>query len=213
MRSTRIFATAGILALLFAGVGPAAAQLREGDWSVGVGLGKYSPADDGRLANRQGELSFAIDFSRRVSESFEWGFDIHYFSQETDTPAHLVAPLFGTLDRRASISASGFGGTAKWVIGGPAGQAYLGGGLGLYRSEMRVTGSVFGFPGEHKDSSMGLGLQVIAGASLQTAPGTLLGLEWRTLRLDANFGELTRGSVDIGGSSVMLSWRTVLRGF
>lgn len=213
MGGRRWITIAGLFALQLCMATPVVAEVGVGDWTVGVALGKASPEDDGRLGNRQGELAIALDFGRRASESFEWGVDFHYYGQEVDTPTHLVAPLFGSLDRRASISTTGVSGTAKWVAGNSGGQVFVGGGLGLFRSQMVVTGGVFGFPAERKDTSMGLGLQLLAGASLHTERDTLLGLEWRYLMLDANFGELTRGSVDVGGMSLMLSWRTVMRGY
>jgi hypothetical protein len=134
----------GVLAVQFGIFGPAVAEMRVGDWSVGAGLGRFQPTDDGRLSNRQGEFSLALDVSRRYSENIELGFDFHFMSQEIDTPSHLIPPLLGTLDRRASISTSGFAGTAKWLREGSAGRLYLGAGLGLYRATLRVSGSTLG---------------------------------------------------------------------
>lgn len=215
MRS-KLAATGGLLILSLAG-GAAAEEHFGPHWTFGGGVGSFTPAGgDARLGRREGEFALFVDAGYRASRHLAWGVDYLFFSQEVDTPAGVAPPTFGTLDRRAGITGSGLSATAKWIVssgmfGGDRLEGWLGGGLGIFRSTFRVTGQLFGFPGASEEKSNDIGLQLLVGASYRTAAGSLFGIEWRRLELDASFGQFVPGGkVALGGRSVLLTWRQAL---
>jgi hypothetical protein len=87
------------------------------------------------------------------------------------------------------------------------GTLYAGGGIGMFWSDLTITGSIFGFPATRTETDMSLGQQLIAGGELAISKESRLGVEFRKVFLKANFGELTNGSVDVGGRYLALAYR------
>lgn len=199
-----------LIALMIFALSSSTAAAEQGSpapWSFGGGVGGFSPSGgSGQLKNQSGQYALTVDANYRQSEHFAWGFSLSFYDQRLDTPAHLVAPTFSTINGRASINSTGFSGTAKWVTGSDRWESFAGGGIGLFHNEMTVTGSTFGFLGEDTRTSNDLGLLLLAGVTFRTEGNSLFGIEWRQLKMKASFGDFTTGNAEIGGSSVMLTW-------
>ena len=174
---------------------------------LGLGLGGFLPKDNAVLVNRSGGLTFSFDAIVKRTPWHSIGFDFFSFYSRFDTPSHLQSPLFGTLDSRASLTGGGFSASSRAHL--PVGRIELhaGAGIGVFFSRLRVSGATFGLPGSSEQRSTDIGWQLMAGFSHHALPRRSWGLEWRYLNVQADFGTLTNGSVQIGGQSVMLFGR------
>lgn len=184
-----------------------------GTWSFGLGLGGFDPDDGtGQLKNQSGQYALAFDAAYRYTEYVSFGFDIFANEQRFDTPSAITAPFFGTVDGRSRISGGGFNAVAK--LGLPLGrlEPYVGAAVGLYFNSMIVTGSVFGLPAQAEEQDSGLGEQLLAGFNYRVADRWSLGVEYRHTFLEADFGLLSGGKVDLGGGSIMATARFRLQG-
>lgn len=184
-----------------------------GPWSFGLGLGGFAPDDDtGKLESQSGQYALTLDVAYRYTEYVSFGFDMFVNEQRFDTPPGIAAPLFGTVDGRSRISGGGFSAVAK--LGLPLGrlEPYVGAAVGLYFNSMIVTGSVFGLPARAEEQDSGVGEQLLAGFNYRVTDRWSLGAEYRHTFLDADFGLLSSGKVDLGGDSIMATARFRLQG-
>ena len=132
--------------------------------------------------------------------------EIAAYTSKYNTPP-LTAPFGGSIDTRMRVTSSGIAGNARAFYEFSGGTLYAGGGIGMFWSDLTVTGTIFGFPATRTETDMSLGLQLMAGGELAISKESRLGVEYRRVFLKANFGELTNGSVDVGGRYVALTYR------
>lgn len=202
----------GLLCIVFLAAWPGVGCPQEvGDsaWSFGFALGSLRPEDStGKLKNQGGQYALALDSTYRLSGNWYLGADLFAYGQRFDTPPSVVPPAFGTVDGRAHVAGGSLGVVVKYSV--PVGRldAYVGGGAGVYFNSMRVTGSTFGLPahGEVRDDR--IGQQILAGISYRIGNDWSVGIEWRRIFLQANFGALSNGPVDLGGDSYMIAFRS-----
>ncbi len=190
------------------GVGPADSDTA-GRWFVSLGGGNFKPDTGGEIGGRSGQSALALDLGYAYNEYLSAALDISDSVQRYDTPSNIVPPLLGTINGRIGLGTSGLSivGKAGYPLG--AFRPYVGAGVGLFFSEARLSGSILGgLPASREEKDSGLGELLLLGADLRLSNTWLLGVEYRQIFLKGDFGDLSNGEVDLGGSSVM----AVLRG-
>lgn len=179
----------------------------EGPWSFGFGLGGFDAQDGtGTLQNQSGQYSLMFDATYRYTEYASFEFDVFGTEQRFDTPPGVYA-ILGTVDGRSTIFVGGVNAVAKFGIPMGGVEPYVGAGIGLYFSSLLVTGSLLGAAAEAEEEDWGLGQQLLAGLNFRVSERWWLGVEYRRTFLEANFGLLGGGEVDIGGDSIMATVR------
>ena len=192
--------------LIAANIFPAAAQSdnvfapeRIGRWYMGGAIGGYKEQNNSQLSNQDGTAGFSISGGYRVAHNISVEVDTLFSHQDIDTPTTIPAPFVGALNSRADLVTSGVGGLVKLIL--PMGRAelYAGAGLGLYNTRLRVEGTVLNTFTEVREDDAGVGYQGLLGADFFVSRRISVGLEYRKFKLDADFGSLVPGKLDMGG--------------
>jgi hypothetical protein len=121
------------------------------------------------------------------------------------TSAHVALPQdpFAVFSDRIELRLMTVGLGGRAVL--PAGpfDLWLGASLLVIHSDMKLGGSLIGFPGTFEEKERwAAGLRLAAGVDLEVAQHLGLALRFRWDRASADYGDLTGGSVAIGGPSV-----------
>lgn len=178
-----------------------------------LSLGSFNPSTDDKLSGRSGNPSYALGFAWRASRHFVWEIDYLGYSQEANIPPSFQPPRqpFTSWSGHATLNTSGFGGVVKAIQ--PLGpfDFYAGGGVGYYESTLKVTGvqatGLFTWKSvEVSKSDSGYGTQFVAGVDLHTARNQRLGVQYRRMVLNPNFGPEI-GSTTAGGTMWQLTYR------
>lgn len=180
---------------------------RVGRWSLSGGLGGFAEEANPQLANQDGDFGLTISGGYRLSPYVALEADALLTHQDFDTPSAIPAPFQGTVDGRADLYTNGIGVLAKFILPLNRVELYVGGGLGAYMTTLRIEGTVLGAPAELEDDDTDVGYQVLAGADFYVSRYVSVGLEYRRLKLDANFGALIPGELDIGGELFLATVR------
>ena len=170
---------------------------------VSFGVGSYSPDRDPQLADENGKYALAFTLGSRYSRHVAWEIELSqdYYSVNTP-PGFAPGSLFGSAGR-ADLTKLGLGGNVRLIY--PLGrfEPYIGGGAGLYWTE--IDASTFFTTVKRRDT--GPGLLLLAGAEYVFGErGHSLGIQYRKLNLSASFGAGI-GDVDVGGSHLLLTYR------
>lgn len=169
--------------------------------------GYFSPDSNAQLPNESGQFGLAFGGGWRQSRYIAWEIELFMDFQRVDIPNPPSIP-FGTVDSRADISTAGVAGNVRFIY--PLGQfePYVGAGIGFYRSELEITGSIFGIPGTIKNSDNNTGVQLLAGLEYRFGEeGSSLGVQYRKLNLSASFSPEVPGDVDVGGEFWFVTYR------
>lgn len=160
----------------------------------------------GRLEGEGSSYGLVLGLGVPVRAHLALDGEIAAYSSKYNTPP-LTAPFGGSVDTRMRVTSSGFAANARTFYEFSRGALYAGAGIGIFWSDLTVTGTIFGFPATRTETDMSLGHQLIAGGEVTISKEARLGVEYRKVYLKANFGELTSGSVDVGGRYVALTYR------
>lgn len=167
--------------------------------------GDFRPDSIARLPNETSSYGFAMGFGSRYSRHAAWEIEFAVQSQEVDSPPNVPPTLFsGT---RSDIETVGLAGNLRFIY--PLGnfEPYVGGGIGLYRAKLEVNGSFLASPAV-TESDIGFGLQLLAGMEYYFGLGRhSVGLQYRKLIFNADFGPVAGGKVNVGGDSLFLTFR------
>ncbi|HKU46178.1 MAG TPA: outer membrane beta-barrel protein [Burkholderiales bacterium] len=174
-------------------------------YNLYLGAGSFKPSDD--AVARDGLFNLDFGFGGRYSRHLAWEVGWVYYYQDTNTPAALGIQGLGS--DKGSLTGSGFGGLVKLVQ--PVGSAdfYVGAGLGYYASELSAsTINPLTFQIRSVDRrDKGWGTQYVAGMDLRASPRFTLGIQYRRVVLDADFGPGI-GTIDNGGGMWQLLFRS-----
>jgi hypothetical protein len=178
-----------------------------------LSLGSFNPSTDDKLKDRSGNASYALGFAWRQSRHFLWEIDFLGYGQDVQIPPSMKPPpmWFTRWNSHATINTTGYGGVVKFIQ--PLGpfDFYAGGGVGYYSSELKVSGVKMTSPFTFKTveiakSDSGYGTQLVAGVDLHTARNQRLGVQYRRMALNPNFGPEI-GSTAAGGAMWQLTYR------
>jgi len=134
--------------------------------------------------------------------------DVQDTGQEAEMPA--FEPAAPGARQRAHIYVDGIGARIKLFY--PAGrlEPFVGLGVGYYRSvisDLGTTSRLF-LPSELvKRSDRDVGVQYDAGIDYVVSPRSSLGVEYRWLSLEANFGPEFGGPTRVGGGMLLVTYR------
>lgn len=180
---------------------------RVGRWYIAGALGGYAEESNPQLANQDGDFGLAISGGYRLSPYVAIEADAVLVHQDFDTPTTIPAPFLGTVDSRADLYTNGLGVLAKFILPLDRVELYAGAGIGVYATTLRVEGTVLGVPTELEDDDTDVGYQAVAGADFFVSRHVSVGFEYRRFKLDANFGALIPGTLDMGGDLYMATVR------
>jgi opacity protein-like surface antigen len=84
---------------------------------------------------------------------------------------------------------------------------YAGAGLGLYKTTLKVSGTAGVIPAKIEESDDDVGYQLLLGTDVYVSRNITVGLEYRWLKLDANFEPFVAGNIDAGGQFLFATVR------
>lgn len=186
-----------------------AARPAQGEAYWYISVGDFDGEETtGQLENEGSSGGLALGIGVRPWQHVALEAEFAGFSARYDTPP--LAPSPGVVfDRRMRVTSGGFIGNAKALFAFSRATAYAGVGLGIFGAEARVTGTVFGFDADRMEDDSEIGYQLIAGGDVAITARSRVGVEYRRLYLEADFGELSRGKTDIGGDYLAVTFRQV----
>lgn len=179
------------------------AESRIGRWYIGGGFGAYSEENNSQLPNQDPGAALFFSGGYRASPNVAVEADWLGWEQDFSTPASITAQLPGA-QGRTDLKASGAGAVIKLIAPLSAVDLYAGAGLGFYAMNLSVQGA----GGSEIDTTeTELGYQALLGADVYIAKKVSVGLEYRWVKVDANFEPYINGSVDVGGQFFLMSVR------
>lgn len=171
---------------------------RVGRWSLGGGVGGYWEDSNDQLRSQDGKAGGFISGGYRLSPNVAVEIDGLFSSQEIGQ----VAALPVTPDH-TYLNTAGLGGVAKFVLPLNRIELYAGAGLGIYTTQLRAEGSTYVV----SQDDTNIGLQALLGADYFLSRTISLGLEYRKLKLRADFGPILPGKIDAGGDFLLATAR------
>jgi opacity protein-like surface antigen len=176
--------------------------------SACVSIGRAQPQSDPQLSDQNGHWGFAAGMTWRYSRHVAFELDVVDTGQEAEMPA-VDHPAPGAR-QRAHINVDGIGARVRLIY--PAGklEPFVGLGVGFYHSEISDLGTLFHLvlPTDFAKRSDGnAGVQYVVGFDYAVSPTSALGLEYRWLSLEANFGPEFGGATKVGGGMLLITYR------
>jgi opacity protein-like surface antigen len=182
-------------------------ESRAGSWYIGGGLGGFSEESNSQLpgANGKGAGFFGVGF--RASPYVAVEIDLIGWRQDFPTPGTITPSPLTTADARTDLNTGGLGGVVKVYMPLDRVDLYAGAGLGLYKTTLKVSGTAGVFPAKIEESDDDVGYQLLLGADVYVSRNITVGLEYRWLKLDANFEPFVAGNIDAGGQFLFATVR------
>lgn len=171
---------------------------RVGRWYLGGGIGAFWEDSNDQLQNQNGRAGAFVSGGYRMALNLALEIDALFASQEVGR----VAALPVTPDH-TYLNSAGIGGVAKFILPLNRFELYAGGGLGIYTSQLRAEGSTYTVTQDDTN----FGIQGLLGADYFFSRTISLGLEYRKLKLRADFGPTLAGKVDAGGDFLLATVR------
>jgi opacity protein-like surface antigen len=171
----------------------------------------FAGAMNGDDADELGDADFGIGFGvgggHRRSPNLALEVDVVFDVREYDVPEGTPNPLLGSVDDLELRSSSALF-SVKGIYPLSRFEPYVGAGVGLNYSELELTGSLLGIPGSFdKENDFTVAFQFVLGADFVISEKSNFGFEFRNIEVEADYGELSGGRVDIGGGLLSLVYR------
>jgi opacity protein-like surface antigen len=164
-------------------------------------------ADANALGDPGTSFAFGLGGGYRRRPSLGLEVDVTFNVRTYDVPEDTPNPLFGTIDKLTLTSALSFF-NVKATYPGKRVEPFVGGGAGLSYSELELRGSLLGFSGTvDKERDFVLAFQLVAGVDFVVSKRANFGLEFRSIHGTSDFGELSGGSIEIGGRLFAFSYK------
>lgn len=191
---------AAVLALAVAAPAAAAEPVAGGGPWLSVTGGVFSGEETtGRLEDEGTGPAFALTGGYRFLRytSVEAGLELWWRSYSTRTVAD--GGPFVALDSRMDVDSLAI--PVGLRVQAPLGplEPFAAIGVDLVWSQLTLTGSTFGLPVERTERDFGAGWHWAVGTDLRVTEPLRLVFEYRRVALDGDFGDLTGGSVELGG--------------
>lgn len=168
--------------------------------------GSLQAAEGGRALKDGGAgvvLGFGLD--RSFNRGLVGSLDMTLGAVDYDLPVDLGPFASDEVD----LTTLWIGYIVKGVLHAGRAELYAGAGPGLGFSEATVPSTfLLFFSGTAaEENDWGIGLQAVAGLDFPIGKHSRLGFEYRRLEIEADFGELTGGKVDVGGDAFVLAYK------
>jgi opacity protein-like surface antigen len=171
---------------------------RVGRWYIGGGIGGFNEEDNAQVANPDNQFGLGFSGGYRLTKFIGLEADGLFSYQEFDTP-----PSAGGT-RRSDLYSNGVSGVVKLFLPLNRVELYAGGGIGVYRSWVDIDGPLL----ETDADDTNIGYQLLAGADFFVSRRISIGVEYRRLELEADFGStLPGGKIDTGGDFLFATVR------
>jgi opacity protein-like surface antigen len=180
------------------------AERRAGNWYIGGGLGGYAEEDNNQLSGQDGKFATFFGGGYRASPYVAIEADLAYWRQDFETPGSITLP---NAQARTDLDTIGAGGMVKLYLPIDSVDLYAGGGLGLYTSQLYVEGSSGGATTKIDEDDTNVGYQIALGADVYVSSRISVGVEYRWLKLEANFEPSVAGKIDVGGQFLFATVR------
>jgi opacity protein-like surface antigen len=203
LRSTRwtslIFASI-TLSPLIAGADSSGmfAPERVGRWYIGGGLGGFKEESNSQLQNQNGQYAGFFSGGYRATPNIALDIDGLLYNQRLDTP-----PTVSSSNSRSRLDTAGVGGVVKFILPMDRVELYVGGGMGVYNTSLRVRDS--SFRSEREDTHVGY--QGLVGADVFVSRYVSVGVEYRKVKLHADLEPTIPGKIDAGGDFLFATVR------
>ena len=176
-----------------------------------LGIGRAQPEADPQLTEQRGQWGFAAGATWRYSRHVAFELDVVETGQEADMPVVERSSAGEPGARfRSYINVTGVGGRVKLIYPADRLEPFVGLGIGYYVAEISEYGvplTLF-LPSEFtKRRDNGFGLQFVVGLEYVLSPTSTLGLEYRWLNLEADFGPEFGGPTRVGGGMLLIAHR------
>jgi opacity protein-like surface antigen len=171
---------------------------RVGRWYLGGGVGGYWEESNSQLRNQDGKAGGFVSGGYRLSTNVALEIDGLVSSQELGQ----VATLPVTPDH-TYLNTAGLGGVAKFILPLNRIELYAGAGLGIYTTQLRAEGSTLTV----SQDDTNIGLQALLGADYFFSRTISVGLEYRKLKVRADFAPTLPGKIDAGGDFLLATVR------
>lgn len=172
---------------------------RAGHWYIGGGLGGFSEEDNPQITGQDPEFASFFSGGYRASPTVAVEATAMNWTQDFVTPG-TVPPGF---DPRTDLSSFGVGALVKFILPLDSADLFAGAGLGLYVTNLHVDGSGT----EIDETDTDLGVQAVLGADVFILRNISVGLEYRWLKLQANFEPIIASEIDVGGHFFFATFR------
>ncbi|MGH6631327.1 MAG: outer membrane beta-barrel protein, partial [Burkholderiales bacterium] len=176
-------------------------------WYIGGGLGGFSEKDNSQLSGQDAKFTTFFGGGYRASPNISVEGEVLYWKQEFDTPATIVPGVLTTANARTDLNTSGVGALVKFYLPLDSVDLYAGGGLGLYTSTLNVRGAIGAGSADVDESDTNVGYQLVAGADVFVSRRISVGLEYRWIKIEANFEPFVAGNIDAGGQFLFATVR------
>jgi opacity protein-like surface antigen len=162
-------------------------------------------AEENRLGSADG-LAVSVGFGYGLRQRLALEFELDLWQLDYPVPADTPPIFLGSIDNLDVRALSGV-----FLVKGrfPFGRfrPYLAAGPGITFAKAELTGNLIGLPGTFADESdTAILLEALAGFDVRLTQRSRMGLEYRWVDADASFGDISDGSVAIGGQSVRLTY-------
>ena len=181
-------------------------ERRAGNWYIGGGLGGFAEEDNARLAEQDSEFATFFGGGYRASPHVAIEAEVSFWRQDFRTPAAFGAVLVNP-DARTDLNTAGAAGLVKLFLPLDSVDLFVGGGLGLYTTQLYVEGNNGIATTKIDEDDTNLGYQLALGADVYVSNRITVGLEYRWLKLEANFDPLAAGDIDVGGQFLFATVR------
>lgn len=176
--------------------------------SFSFGAGEFRPDSQDNEGGRSRGLGFSGALGLQFNPYLSAELALTIATQKYDRPEAIVGCLLCNLSDRIDVTTSGASVLGKIAYPIKQVQPYAGAGIGIFRSEAVLYGSLLGFPGDYeRDTDTAFAPTALAGVEIQVSRRSALAAEYRYTRLDADFGNLSNDTISLSGASVMLVYR------
>jgi len=180
------------------------------------GFALYGPETNEQLQHERGEFGLIGGGGFRFSPFLSFELGVLGAGRRLDTPAS-AAPAAGTFKDgtlRTHIGTGGLNLAVKFHFALDRVEPYLGLGIGRYTTSFRTTSEASTCQQHCADTgprvtsrSRDTGYHAAVGADYHLRAKDVIAVEFRQLKLDANFDDIGLGNVKAGGSLLWLGYR------
>jgi len=182
------------------------------------GFALFGPDSNDQLQGERGGLGLIAGGGFRYTPFLSFELGVLGAAYRLDSPAGTsAAPAPGTFKDgtlRTNLSTGGLNLSVKFHFAVDRIEPYVGVGVGRYTTDFRTTSEALSCERRCSDTgprvtsrSRDTGYHAVIGADYHVTQKDVVGVEFRQLRLDANFDDIGLGNVKAGGSLLWLGYR------